>query len=310
MFISTGTYITELEQLIGENNQLRCAVAFWGKGANNLFIDFAKRGGNLQIICNLESGATNPNVISKLMHLPNVEIRQHNNLHAKVIVGENKVIVGSANFSDNGLNLEGGELIGWEEAGIVTKDLNELEAISLWFNGLWENSCAISTDELREAQELWKSRDGIPILDVSIQELKIRRIFLTIYRNHCSPEAEQIIYEIGTNEVYETWPNLPRKAYLVSLFYPNDGDIEVDRCVYKIIPNNIREFEYDHGEMGQLQICRKVKIPNIRYGTRDARDLQNLLTPAMTSIWMNARGSEEAKVILLSNALEIVHNLE
>ena len=118
MFISTGTYITELEQLIGENNQLRCAVAFWGKGANNLFIDFAKRGGNLQIICNLESGATNPNVINELLDMQNVEVRQLNDLHAKVISGENKAIVGSANFSCNGLNLEESEQTGWEEAGI------------------------------------------------------------------------------------------------------------------------------------------------------------------------------------------------
>ena len=60
-------------------------------------------GKNVRIICDLLSGACNPVEIEKLKGLDGVRVRTRDRLHAKVWIGGNDVIVGSANASHNGL---------------------------------------------------------------------------------------------------------------------------------------------------------------------------------------------------------------
>lgn len=127
---------------------LRCAVAFWGEGSQNLV------GAGAKIICNLKAGGTNP---FALRRLAKADIRQSDRLHAKVYIGKTRAIIGSANASANGLGLEGAEQSAWIEAGIETADLG---GVIRWFQSLWDDSSEISEADWRAAQEAWIFRQG------------------------------------------------------------------------------------------------------------------------------------------------------
>jgi phosphatidylserine/phosphatidylglycerophosphate/cardiolipin synthase-like enzyme len=73
--------------------------------------------------------------------LPNIEIKSHSHLHAKVYWGSNQAIVGSANFSANDLGFEKTEKNGWIEAGMIINDEESiLHKIEVWFDKLWFDS--------------------------------------------------------------------------------------------------------------------------------------------------------------------------
>ena len=91
-------------QNLQRKRQWYCAVAFWGRGAEELTRGIGHD--NVKIICNLKSGGTNPYVIEVLQHQ---NVRQNDLLHAKVYLGDNAAIVCSANASANGLGFEGRE---------------------------------------------------------------------------------------------------------------------------------------------------------------------------------------------------------
>jgi hypothetical protein len=139
----------------------RCAVAFWGKGANKQLPQDGK--GNFKIICNLASGGTNPFEIEKFARN---NIRQCDTLHAKVYISDATAIVASSNVSTNGLGLEGVEQAKWIEAGIITRDVSEL---SDWFDRLWEHQArSIEPADLKRAKKAWKLRQrGRPTLSLA-----------------------------------------------------------------------------------------------------------------------------------------------
>lgn len=111
-FVSGAQYLEAVKRIIdtGKQKNARCAVAFWGKNAEQFQGMFGRR---TQIICNLESGATNPYVVEAFLQA-RIPVKTLATLHAKVYRGSDAAIVGSANCSTNGLALEEGQ--GWEEA--------------------------------------------------------------------------------------------------------------------------------------------------------------------------------------------------
>lgn len=142
---------------IASGSQVRCAVAFWGDGAEDLFPDQGRN--DFRIICNLKLGGTNPHVISKLERKGAV-IRQHDRLHAKVYLGDGQAVVASANASTNGLGLEGVEQRGWNEAGVELTDVGD---VGEWFEALWRRSREITPADLRAAVLAWnRRRSGRP----------------------------------------------------------------------------------------------------------------------------------------------------
>ena len=108
-FLHGKGYLDQVTEIIESHQDLSAAVAFWGSGVELLF---RKRKGKARtrLLCNLGSGCCNPTVIRELLSRPDFEVRQLTDLHAKVVLGdENHIILGSANFSANGLSLEGSE---------------------------------------------------------------------------------------------------------------------------------------------------------------------------------------------------------
>lgn len=153
----TDTALHDAIVAVAGENRARCAVAFWGKGAET------RVGDNARIICNLKMGGTNPWVIKKLMkQLGSDCVRQHDSLHAKVYLGRESAIITSANSSANGLGFEG-KASYWREAGVRVTELSNVER---WFEWLWEReSRAITNADLKAAKATWKNRQrNLPTL--------------------------------------------------------------------------------------------------------------------------------------------------
>ena len=152
-FIEGDRLVEEFHDLMKESATADLAVAFWGQdSARRLNI---RKGSSTRIICNLESGACNPKEIRKLRGLVNV--KTHEDLHAKVYCTENGAIVGSSNASTNGLAILASDAPGWREANIVVDDREILAAITEWFNKIWGKARTIRDSDLLRAEKLWKN---------------------------------------------------------------------------------------------------------------------------------------------------------
>lgn len=148
----------ETQQRIVENfgasEKILIAVAFWGKGSYEII----KRNKNkdIRIICNIESGATNPNEIVNIGNeIGFNRIRTNENLHSKIYFTDRSVILGSSNFSSNGLSLEGNETNKLIEANIEIHDWDVIKNIELWFENLWKQAKEIDEEYCQKYFKKW-----------------------------------------------------------------------------------------------------------------------------------------------------------
>ncbi|GGE59148.1 hypothetical protein GCM10007421_37180 [Halopseudomonas oceani] len=142
--------VRRLTQSQPESDPLRVAVAFWGAGADEL-VDPSKR---YRIICNLTEGGTNPAVIRMLLTCPNVEVRYLPGLHAKVFIGASQALVGSANFSANGLGIGAEPGAGWHEAAVLVDAVE----VTTWFEAHWQSALPVAEQVLFEAELQFEAR--------------------------------------------------------------------------------------------------------------------------------------------------------
>ncbi len=189
IFLNGSQAILEhLNRIVAEHDSaepIKIAVAFWGDGALSV-LDETKK---FLIICNLGSGGTNPSVVEKLADMPNIEVRKHDALHAKVVVSTVGAIVSSANFSSYGLHLGDKPGQGWIEAGtFVPPESTEFARINSWFAQVADSSARISSEDIARAREAWDARRTVapktppteesesPTLEDSVPTLSYRRI--------------------------------------------------------------------------------------------------------------------------------------
>ena len=328
MFVTSTEYEEVVTSIAKEEGELLVAVAFWGRGAESIV--YPRPSGPVKMICNLKSGATNPATIEELHNKKDIILKQHDRLHAKVVVGSKTAVVGSANFSSNGLNLEGEESEGWEEAGLVTKSLAQIDSIRNWFQIIWDNARKIDARDIEEAKTKWKERRASRILmgsnsscdftldSLTRAELLDRRIFVVIYRAGLSEEAKSAYREnreeltgqhVATSErlppIYESWPKLPKDAQLIDIYYGPRGAL---RCYGVYTRTHDVTFEYQDSSEGHLAICRKEKlIMGRRFGPNETSQFVHKLKPHMDAIWGSelAVGDEGGKYTHLVNIVDI-----
>jgi Phosphatidylserine/phosphatidylglycerophosphate/cardiolipin synthases and related enzymes len=221
-FISGDENGLEIKKILSCDN-IRCAVAFWGMDIANEII---KSSSNIKIICNLRSGACNPSAIEKLIK-NGTQIKTNDDLHAKVYISDDLVIVGSANASSNGLGYEDSEISGWIEASIVTSNHEVNEKASSWFENLWDCSSLVNEAMLEDAKQLWSrkrasrlSRNKIKLTKLSqilaseLSEFKDTDQYIAIWKEHLSlaavTELKKFEDESHNNNLtcYEDWEGL------------------------------------------------------------------------------------------------------
>lgn len=159
MFLKSGDDIKEkISQLITEESAgcYKFAVAYWGTGAVKMLPCFA-----CQILCDLSSGSTNPYEIEKILHSNDRihNVKQLNDLHAKVMLTSNGAVVSSANFSANGMGINGEESLRLKEAGyFVSASTSAFKDISIWFDEKWAEGKWILPKDISLAKSDWDKR--------------------------------------------------------------------------------------------------------------------------------------------------------
>lgn len=222
---------------------LRIAVAFWGSGAEHI-VASEKR---YQIICNLLCGGTNPEVIRALRAMPNVEIRHLAGLHAKVFLASTHAIVGSANFSADGLGLGDIARAGWLEAAAVI----EAAAVERWFKAHWQAASEVSDEVLGCATAAWENRGRKQVGDgtsdgssAPVPRLLESELFKpTITGGNKIRMAARPIEAIYFREIEpETKYSVRNPAYASSLLWIAAGNrirTKIDHCPYFERPSDV-----------------------------------------------------------------------
>lgn len=247
-FLDHNAHTKKLIELIFQNTQNIClAVAFWGLGSNDLIKKVKNK--RIKIICNLESGATNPYEIIKIGQLIGFKnIRSIENLHAKVYCTDKKLILGSSNFSANGLSLEGDETNKLIEANLLVEDPITVNQVQNWFNNLWKGAKKVNESYCRKYLSKWsknRNRGGKRKTEDDLfkafeqgeyNEEKIHIIIDTIgftkeEEKEGDKEAKAAIkgdlYYAGKDISYwYGYESVPRDAFIVSYFFDDNGKLE------------------------------------------------------------------------------------
>jgi hypothetical protein len=167
-FLDGEAAAAEIAKLVETSFGVTMAVAFWGDGAGES-LGLMRRQAPVSIVCNLKTGGTNPHEIEKLMGAGH-EVRQCDDLHGKVYLFDDRVIIGSSNASANGLALQGAELAGWREANVVTSDPGIMQAAESWIERL--ETRPIDENDLEAAKEVFnRRRASTPIASKGVSSL-------------------------------------------------------------------------------------------------------------------------------------------
>lgn len=274
MFLSAKTYKDQLTSLISTASVLNIAVAFWGKGADQILV---KANSIPRIICNLMTGASDPDVISLLCQRYPDKVRHMSDLHSKAAIGDSKMIVGSANFSSSGLTTDPNGQVGWEEAGVLSADKDQIEAAHIWFEQLWGKASPVLPRDIEIAMVAWqKNRKNRPVassarrfLDLPIAEFEDRAIYVALWEDDASKAALKKFDEVQADaakklsatrsddiDFFQDAADYPEDAVLISAQILPSGRIEVGGAWTRV-----REFDQELSgrTKGSIQIVVKRK---------------------------------------------------
>lgn len=293
MFVVAGDNTKEIDEFVRSEKEKSMAVAFVGAGLSK------RLAGKVKIICNLMSGATNPDEVAALQDLPGVEVRNHSKLHAKVYITEDTLIVGSANLSTNGIGLED-EAAGWLEASIVTHHQKLIVEAQEWFISLWgsdDETEKITSAMLAEARKLFEAaRKRRPFVGMGLEVLRDRDYHCVIYKNdQCSPGAHQLMNQnVGADwqkrgyGIYEEWgADLPI-GFLID-HHLKDGKLRY-AGIWRHDGYRLESEETD------VQIAMKIKNPCFA-----AKELTRALSDNLDKLWPDHDHQSEGGVVIPIN---------
>ncbi len=308
MLLKKGSYQKKVSQVFSGSAQLRVAVAFLGKGAEVKFEKSDAR--KIRLICNLKQGGTNPDVVEKLIALkPKVTVRQLDNLHAKLILGDSSMVLGSANLSSNGLGCEGGKAAALEEIGILSEDQTMLAEAGTWFEAQWRKARAITTGDLDAARKLRADRQGgtpqerpvSRLTDVDQKLLKGRDVRFVIYRDGLSDPADEHVNDLLLKidaaafgnckelDFYEAWADgqLPvdREVVLIPVYFGTRGKVEVHALQQPLGMKNpdLTDEAYDLHVMRVVDDVARLDLP-FCFGPKERKQLAEDLRPWLAHI--------------------------
>lgn len=306
-FLNGPELLQRLREKLPQAQKADLAVAFWGAGAaQNLGLQDCA---NVRIICNLMSGATNPNEIRTLLER-GAKVRQLNDLHAKIGVIDDMSFLGSSNMSTNGL---GGEdsAARWQEANVVYG--NARPEISEMFAKYWKAGTKISEADLEAARLIWAARKKanavvaarhggrslVDVLRTAPADLDALNVRMVVYDTLMDPEDKRD-FEVANKQarerygrafsVYGDWKSMTtdaRTAYLVDYNWPSGGRIRQGR-IYR---RNAEEFP-DFKEKGK-NFHPAYKIDNIEGITFTTADTHAIKKAFHAYVQAGEMGEEE-----------------
>lgn len=195
-FLSDSALSSAIHDMLATNDCLNLAVAFWGNGSEARFKK--QTYSEVRIVCNLSMGGTNPGAVRKLIErFSDDNVRQLDTLHAKVLIGDEHVIVSSANISTNGVGDDTETPATWREAG-YRKTATKAE--QKWFEEIFATSRRITEDDLVQAEAAWKeraqvaaekqSKSGKSLLDYDFERADFPLLYWYDNSNEWNPTEE------------------------------------------------------------------------------------------------------------------------
>lgn len=328
MLLHRKNYLDCLERLIGKSEKLDVAVAFWGDGAEQIFQN-APADQQRRLLCNFSMGGTNPFVVERLLTIPNINMRQLDDLHAKVVVGARSAIVGSANISANGLGVGGAETAGWSEAGSFLESVEDVEEVQTWFEEHWAASREISKADLEIAKLRWNANAtrsiarGMNPFELPVNELKDLPIYVAVYVDQATQEAQaawdkRVIEISEQNSIsrpavtslsfFEDWPSLPDDGSIVCYHFEKDAGYTANEGVWRRVEDFDTSFTDGDGNTKQLQcVMREKSILGYRLTQNSMQKLDETLIPLMNIIHGALhRPQEESFCVSLYDVLKYV----
>lgn len=228
----------QLAQWVREvKGSMDIAVAFWGKGAiSELGLD--QRQSDVRILLDLSAGATNPAVVRELLELHPTKVRSLPRLHAKTYIGDNELIVGSANASANGLGIEGQAASHWIELGILTDDIVALQDAKRWFAERWSEAWPIDVDSdyFKQVEAAWNARQEFRLVQDTQPDSLIaaamknpeafesERWFVTVDIHDMSAKGKKALVQKSKEQGapafgWESWNDIPPNAHFISFYH-------------------------------------------------------------------------------------------
>jgi hypothetical protein len=319
-----------LRSLATEKTRLKLAVAYWGSNSLSL-LGLDPNRSDLEIVCCLKAGKSDPNVISRFRS----KARQNDKLHAKVIWSRERAIVSSANVSSNGIPEEEQSATGLIEAGALVDEPRELANIRRWFDRLYAEAKPITKADLSAAaaareQRTWgRAEPGRmkkrPLMEALREggrlEFSKQRIYFVISKLQQSMRYEAATKRfvrkqatklettlnvsrkaLGDLTWYTGWTNLPKGAVLIECIVVKDRIRYISICKtfdvqpnWFIKPGSERErvtFALPSGFKGFDYLLRKHDKEVIRASYHD--------------LWNTGRGDQHGRIISLVDAAPIL----
>lgn len=322
-FISSESdHLGSVKTMVADNDRVWAAVAFWGAGVEEVFKP--KPGCDVRIICNLHSGGCNPEVIKTLIDRFSKEaVKQLNNLHAKVVIGDSSALIGSANLSANGLGLEGTELTKWREASVLTSDPELYADTEKWFRELWAAAKSIEAEHLVEAQRRWQLRrflgkqkrqvfEGF-IADMPPEVLAVDEIQVIVWRDKVSDKSRKTFAKlknqysdmnVGRLDYYEDAVNLPTSGTFISVYYGAKGAIKIDGAF-----SRLAELDPKPTKTSSIQIVKKeTTVLGRDFSPEEKQKLVLKIAPNIKKAW--DRDEEEEGPGPVITLAEAIHGLK
>lgn len=320
--------------LLSSNEEVKIAVAYWGSHALEL-LRLNPRRRDLQVLCCLKGGSSDPSVIGKFGD----RAHQIDNLHAKVFWTGRGAIVGSANASANGLPEQDEYASKLIEAGVYVDEKDELAKIERWFDGLYDEFRPITKTDLDNAQQERavrlgrkpsKRRSLLAALESNPSEFSQQRIFLYLYEEYCSREEERSVEQdmrAHSNEIRSTYANIPDLDELDYYtftrrpprnYFPPDsiliegryekGRVSKDefyiRRTFKAVSQ--RQITVSGEPEWWMPVLEQPSAVRFNYKLND-RD-KKIISDAAMELWEKGRkGVEKDKLISLTDARPILH---
>jgi hypothetical protein len=158
----SGQELSNAIRTIMGSPDLRCAVAFWGRGAEAFMAQAGANIANVKIVCDLSMGGCVPDALVELGSPTNTSIRHRPSLHAKVYLSKAGAVVGSANASDNGIGFTAAGA-GLLEAGTFHEAGSEAwKAAADWFDRIYDEASPVDEKALARARLLFRPGSGNP----------------------------------------------------------------------------------------------------------------------------------------------------
>lgn len=242
-FLDARRATQEIRRGVLKGGSARLIVAFWGDGAATR-LGIADRPQAVSVVCNLKMGGTNPDEIRRLINL-GVDVQQCDELHGKVYMFDDRVVIGSSNASSNGLAFQEGETTGWAEANVMSADDALLGQTKAWAKKL--RTRPISDADLDAAAEAWRRRrqamtpahNAKSLLDMARTNPSFfdgKGVYLAIYGSHMDEEGwasrDQLRAEFSDEiDAFQDWPELEQtvaEGHLVCFWRGPRGGTSLD----------------------------------------------------------------------------------